>query len=213
MFMGSPCSRSPNTVYWLGDTLYLNITNRCSNDCYFCLRKFRNGVGGFNLKLQREPSVREIISELQEVINKKSWTEIVFCGFGEPMERLDCILEVTGWIRHCFGNRSRVRIDTNGHGYLLNEDRHVAKELENAGVDMVSVSLNAHDRETYDQVCRPQINNAYAGTLEFIQRARQNLKVEATAVTIPETDLVETERIARRMGVEFRTRQYVQGSW
>lgn len=81
-------------VYWLGENLYLNITNKCSNNCYFCLRNFRDGVGGFNLKLGKEPSVNEVINELRKVVNLKNWNEIVFCGFGEPLERLDCVLEI-----------------------------------------------------------------------------------------------------------------------
>lgn len=95
--------RSPSVVYWLENTLYLNITNKCHNNCYFCLRNFMNGVGGFNLKLQKEPSVNDVISELQNFINMKNWREIVFCGFGEPTERLDCLLEVVRWIKRYYG--------------------------------------------------------------------------------------------------------------
>ena len=120
----------PRTVYWLGDNLYLNMTNRCSNNCIFCIRNFRNGVGGFNLKLSKEPSVAKVISELEEVIHKRNWNEIVFCGFGEPTERLDCLLEVARWIRRHYGKPLVVRVNTNGHGYALNAGRDVVEELE-----------------------------------------------------------------------------------
>ena len=87
--------KSPSIVYWLENNLYLNITNKCSNNCYFCLRNFFDGVRGFNLKLEKEPTISEIIAELENVINRRNWREIVFCGFGEPLERLDCVLAVS----------------------------------------------------------------------------------------------------------------------
>ncbi|OYT43658.1 hypothetical protein B6U84_05695, partial [Candidatus Bathyarchaeota archaeon ex4484_40] len=82
--------------------LYLNITNRCPNRCYFCIRNFADGVGGFNLRLKREPAVSEVIKALEEVMNRRFWAEVVFCGFGEPTERLDCILEVSRWLKRYF---------------------------------------------------------------------------------------------------------------
>ncbi|NWF87808.1 radical SAM protein [Candidatus Bathyarchaeota archaeon] len=205
--------KSPSLVYWLGNSLYLNITNRCSNKCYFCIRRFKDGIGSFKLKLDREPSSNEVISELQNVINMKNWSEIVFCGFGEPMERLDCILEICRWIRRYYGKVTSVRIDTNGHGFLLNRGREVVKELEEAGVDKISVSLNAHDEETYRQVCRPAFDDAFESILEFIEKAKEVLTVEITAVTIPEVDMEKVMEIARKMGVKFRARRYISCFW
>lgn len=203
----------PSVVYWLGENLYLNITNRCPNNCYFCLRNFRNGVGGFNLKLEKEPSVAEVVMELGNVINEKNWREIVFCGFGEPLERLDCVLEVAGWIRRHYGKIVTLRVDTNGQGFLLNRERDVVRELKMAGVDKVSVSLNAHDKETYNQVCRPSFKNAFENVLEFIEKAKGLLDVEVTVVRIPEIDIQAAWEIAKRFGVKFRVRDYIQPFW
>jgi len=203
----------PKTVYWLGDNLYLNLTNRCSNNCIFCIRNFRNGVGGFNLKLSKEPSVANVISELEEVINNRNWNEIVFCGFGEPTERLDCLLEVTRWIRRHYGKPLVVRVNTNGHGYALNAGRDVVAELKAAGVDKVSVSLNAHDEDTYNEVCKPRFTDAFAAVLEFIEKAKGKLDVEVTAVTTPEVDLHKVEDLAKRMGVKFRLRLCIPCFW
>ena len=203
----------PKTVYWLGDNLYLNLTNRCSNNCIFCIRNFRNGVGGFNLKLSKEPSVANVISELEEVINNRNWNEIVFCGFGEPTERLDCLLEVTRWIRRHYGKPLVVRVNTNGHGYMLNANRDVAGELKAAGVNKVSVSLNAHDEETYNEVCKPRFAGAFVAVLEFIEKAKGKLDVEVTAVTTPEVDLHKVEDLAKRMGVKFRLRVCIPCFW
>jgi len=203
---------SETLVYWLDDRLYLNITNQCSNDCYFCIRKFRKGVGEFNLKLSMEPSTRRIIQALQERVHRRVWREAVFCGFGEPLTRLDAVLEVTSWIRRY--TALTVRVDTNGHGYLLNPGRNVAEELREAGVKRVSVSLNAHDSETYDAVCRPRFKNAFESVLEFIRRAKEaGLTVEVTAVRIPEVNVEKVREIASRLGVSLRLREYIPCSW
>jgi TatD family-associated radical SAM protein len=205
--------KSPNIVYWLGNSMYLNITNRCSNNCYFCLRNFKKGVGGFNLKLDKEPSVNEVLNELQEVINRKNWREIIFCGFGEPLERLDCILEVSRWIKRYYGKIISIRIDTNGQGLLLNKGRDVIEELKDAGVDKISVSLNAHDEETYNQICKPAFKSAFESILEFIRKVKDNFDVEVTAVAIPEVDISKVEEVARKMGVKFRVREYIPCFW
>ena len=205
--------KRPSTVYWLGENLYLNITNRCSNNCYFCLRNFLDGVGGFNLKLEEEPTISEIIADLENVINRRNWREIVFCGFGEPLERLDCVLEVSRWIRKHYGKIVTLRVDTNGQALLLNKGRNVIEELKMAGVDKVSVSLNAHDKETYNRVCKPNFENAFENILEFIKKAKELLDVEVTAVRIPEVDISKAEQIAKEMGVKFRVREYIQPFW
>ena len=193
-------------VYWLGDRLYLNITNRCPNRCYFCIRNFADGVGGFNLRLKREPAVSEVIKALEEVVNRRFWAEVVFCGFGEPTERLDCILEVSRWLKRYFN--IQVRLDTNGQGYLLNEGREVLRELKEAGVDKVSVSLNAHNEETYNTVCRPTFKNAYKEVIRFIREAVGLLETEVTAVDLPQVDLAKVEEIAESLGAVFRRRRY-----
>jgi GTP 3',8-cyclase len=203
----------PRIVYWLDNKLYINITNRCSNNCEFCIRKFKKGVGGFNLKLDVEPSIKQIIEELKEVLFKNRWTEIVFCGFGEPTERLDELLEVTQWIKRNYGKSIVVRVNTNGQGYLLNPSRDVAKELKAAGVNKVSVSLNASDEKTYREVCKPKFDNAYDAVLEFIKKSRDLLDVEVTAVTVPEVNLRKTEAIAEELGVKFRLRQCIPCFW
>ena len=204
--------RNPSVVYWLGNSLYLNITNRCSNRCCFCFRKFKNGVQEFNLKLQKEPTSEEVIEELRKVINRKKWEEVVFCGFGEPLERLDLILEVTRWLKKNYWKA--IRVDTNGQGYLLNKGRDVVWELKEAGVDKVSVSLNAHDKAIYNEICKPVFDDAYENVLEFIKRSKDaGLETEATAVTIPEVDLVKVKALAERMGVKFSVREYIPCFW
>ena len=125
--------RDPSIVYWLGNSLYLNVTNRCSNSCYFCFRKFKNGIREFNLKFDKEPILEEVIDALSKVINRNNWSEVVFCGFGESLERMNLVLEVARWLKKHYWKA--IRVDTNGQGYLLNKGRNVVRELKEAGVD------------------------------------------------------------------------------
>jgi cyclic pyranopterin phosphate synthase len=199
----------PRSVYWLDNKLYLNITNQCSNNCYFCLKRYKRGVGGFNLKLTHEPTAKEIIIELAEVLHMRNWEELVFCGFGEPTERLDVLLEVTRWVKQNYRRPLKIRLDTNGHGYILNRGRDVAAELKVTGVEKISVSLNADNKETYMDICKPMFPDAYEAILDFVRRAKLVLEVEVTAVRLPEVDLVKVQAVADSLGVDFKVRDYI----
>jgi len=161
------------------------------------------------LKLKEEPHPKLIIEQLERYMPMRKWEEVVFCGFGEPTMRLDCILEVTRWIKR-YHPDMRVRLDTNGHGYLLNPERKVVEEIREAGVDAVTVSLNGHDEETYQHVCKPSFKDAYKRVLFFIAEAkRANLEIEVTAVRIPEIDISRIQNLALQLGVNFRARDYI----
>ncbi|MGD8505516.1 MAG: TatD family nuclease-associated radical SAM protein [Candidatus Bathyarchaeota archaeon] len=207
----SIANKKPSIVYWLGDKLYLNVTNRCSNNCYFCFRRYKRGIDRFNLELTKEPTQSQIIAELRSFLNRRLWKEIVFCGFGEPLERLDCVLEVTRWIKK--HSQIAVRIDTNGQVNLLKKEKNVIDELREAGVDRISISLNAHDKETYNDVCRPKFENAYESILDFVENAKDHFDIEITAVNIPELNISATKEIAEKMGVQFRLREYHRCFW
>ena len=203
----------PRTVYWLDDKLYLNITNKCSNKCIFCFRNFKRGISDFTLKLDAEPSFEQVAAEVDLAMRRKVWKEVVFCGFGEPTERLDLLLTLARCVKWRYEEPVAIRVNTNGHGYVLNAGRDVAAELKAAGVDKVSVSLNAGDEETYNEVCKPIFAGAYAAVLDFIEKAKRVLEVEVTAVTTPEVDLHKVEALAKQMGVKFRLRQCISCFW
>ncbi|MEM0049469.1 MAG: TatD family nuclease-associated radical SAM protein [Candidatus Bathyarchaeia archaeon] len=201
--------RNGDIVYWLGDSLYLNITNRCSNKCYFCFRHFWDGIAGFRLKLSKEPSTEQVIEELKKHISRRRWEEVVFCGFGEPTIRLDCVLEVARWIKKYYPFL-KIRLNTNGHAILLNPNRDVARELKSIGIDMVSVSLNGHDEETYNKVCRPEFKEAYKNVINFILALKDSgIDTEITTVELPEIDVQKIQDFAKKINVKFRLRQFI----
>lgn len=191
-------------AYRGGRNLYLNITNRCSADCSFCLREFTDEVYGVRLRLDHEPDVDELLHELDVAFLDGPADEVVFCGLGEPTMRLDLVLAATEWLHV---RRQRVRLDTNGHGSLLNPDVDVPAALAAAGLDAVAVSLNAADPETYDRLCRPMFGKAYRAVLEFAEQcARVGIDTTLTAVRHPDVDVGACRAIAKAMGVGFRER-------
>jgi TatD family-associated radical SAM protein len=198
-----------SVVYTLRNNpnLYLNITNNCSNNCYFCFKRFWKGIGNTNLQLRREPSTKNIIQELQQALDKSTRKEVVFCGFGEPTTRLDTVIEVNKFIKNRYQNPTR--LDTNGLGYRLNPERDVVNELKNASLDRVCVSINAYNKELYNSICKPRFDDAFDSVLYFLQRAKDAFDTEITAVTLDEVNMNKMTQFAKKLGVRFRKRQYI----
>lgn len=186
-------------AYKIRDNLYLNITNRCTNECTFCVRFHTDYVKGHNLRLKREPSEEELIKAIGDPAKYK---EIVFCGYGEPMLKLELIKKVSHWIKENNGN---VRINTNGHGNIINK-RNILPEIKGL-VDTISVSLNAHDEETYNRICKPAFKDAYNEVINFIKEAKKYIpSVQVTIVDIEGVDVKKCREIARELGVPLRVR-------
>ena len=193
-----------DTIYYEAyGNLYLNITNKCSASCVFCVRDFSDGVYGYNLRLSHEPTVEEIISEL-ETLDLSKYKEVVFTGFGEPTIRLDELLKVTRYLNE---RNIVVRLDTNGHAGLIHPDRNVISELKEAGLSAVSVSLNAESEELYNELCRPIYDNSYQAMLDFTREALDaGIHTRMTVVDMPEIDIEKCERIAHDIGADFHVR-------
>lgn len=183
--------------------LYINLTNRCSADCVFCIRNFADGVYGYNLRLSKEPTTEEIIGAL-EGLDLSKYREIVFTGLGEPTIRFDVVLAVTSWLK---SRNIRVRLDTNGQAALINPGRNVISELKSAGIDSISVSLNAESEEKYNKLCRPIHKNAYGAVLDFIRGARKaGISTRVTVVNVPEIDLEKCKELADELDSDFHVR-------
>jgi TatD DNase family protein len=190
----------PSIAYEMWGNLYLNITNRCTNECTFCIRYQTDVLWGYNLRLDREPTVEEILGAIGDATR---YREVVFCGYGEPTVRLDAVKAVGARVR---GLGGRVRIDTNGQGSLI-WNRNIVPELAEVA-DAVSVSLNAHDAETYDRLCRPtRWEGVFDHVLSFIRECRKaGLEVTASIVDVPDVDPARTQTLADELGVPLRVR-------
>lgn len=193
-----------DTIYYEAHkNLYINLTNRCSADCVFCIRNFADGVYGYNLRLSKEPTTEEVMGAL-EGLDLSKYREIVFTGLGEPTIRLDLVLAVTSWLK---SRNIRVRLDTNGQAALINPGRDVISELKSAGIDSISVSLNAESEEKYNKLCRPIHKNAYGAVLDFVRQARKaGISTRVTVVNVPEIDLEKCEKLAGELDSDFHIR-------
>ncbi len=187
-------------AYKIRDNLYLNVTNRCTNKCSFCIRFQSDYVKGHNLKLSEEPTEEELRNAIGD---PSQYNEIVFCGYGEPLLRLDLVKQLAAWIKE---NRGKVRINTNGHGNLIHR-RNILPELKGL-VDRISVSLDAHDEATYDRICKPTFPNAYPEILSFIREAKKYIpEVHITVVKLDGIDIEKCRKIAEDLEVGFRIRK------
>jgi TatD DNase family protein len=191
-------------AYKIRNSLYLNITNECTNRCVFCRRLKNPVVKGHDLRLERDPSFEEIVAAIGDA---SGYEEVVFCGYGEPLLRLELVKDVARYLRgKGFGN---LRVDTNGQANLVH-GRNVVPELIEV-VRRYSVSLNAATAEEYDRLCRPKYGPAaYEAVKEFIRECKKyGASVMATVVALPGIDPDACRRVAEEeLGVPLRVRAY-----
>ena len=198
-----PADEAVRVSYRIRNSLYLNITNRCTNACVFCAKRTDYHVKGHYLRLPEEPSVAEILAEVGD---PAAADEIVFCGFGEPLLRLEDVKAVARALKE---KGARIRINTDGLANLVN-GRDILPELEGL-VDALSVSLNAPDAETYARICPNRYGEAsFPALLEFLRKAPRHVpSVTATAVALPGLDHDAVRRLAESIpGVSFRLRSF-----
>ena len=191
-------------AYSKGDILYLNITNQCTNNCVFCIRRTKEGVG-YDLWLPREPDLQEL---LKAVGDPSTYKEVVFCGYGEPLIRLEMVLAVAEELKK--RGAKQIRVNTNGHANIIH-GRNVVPELAKV-VDVISISLNAQNAITYAKLSQPlklSADEAYGAVLEFARECKKHLsRVVLSVVNWPGVDIEACRKIAGELGAEFRVREF-----
>ncbi|MCA6070035.1 MAG: TatD family nuclease-associated radical SAM protein [Endomicrobium sp.] len=194
-----------NTIsYVFGKNLYLNITNRCMMACPYCVkRKWSNKFNGNNLKLEKEPSSKEVMESIE---NPKKYNEIIFCGYGDPLVRLEEVKEIAKWIKD---NDGKVRINTAG---LANRyhGKNILPELKDL-VDIVSISLNGATPQEHNRLNNPIYKEeSFNEILNFAKEAKNYIpEVVITAVEFPGFDVSKVSALAKKIGVRFRSRPYL----
>jgi TatD family-associated radical SAM protein len=197
-------------TYEYGDGLYVNLTNRCDCACTFCIR---NSQAAFDndLWLPQEPSREEALADLLHW-DLTQFSELVFCGFGEPSYRIDVILWLCDRLRESVSDLPPIRLNTNGHGSLINK-RNIVPELAGR-LDRISVSLNASNPEQYCAVTRPKDGHlAWDAMLQFVREAAAVVpEVALTVVDFEKSseELAACKRIAADLGVPLRVRTYTE---
>ena len=194
--------KSMTIIYPEYNGLYINLTNRCPCACTFCIRqksvaaKFENVE---TLWLEHEPTAQEVIDAIKEEAKLerfKNYKEFIFCGYGEPTEALDVLLEVASFLKA---------------NYPLN--KKLVAPLLAGKIDALSISLNSSNPKIYEKTVRPIFKEkAFPAMLAFAEQAKNYVpKVILTTVatTITKEDEEECTRLCERLGVTHRIRKFV----
>ncbi len=192
------------------EAVYINLTNRCTCRCVFCAKT--RGIytlGQFDLKLDQEPTAEQVIQDLELFLKEtgrpvSTFREFVFCGYGEPTLRSEVMIQVARYLKS--KGAFRIRLNTNGHLLLLSGQ----ESLDNLAscMDVISVSLNAADKATYNQLCSPRFGSGtFRSIVEFIRRARDLVpEVMVTVVDEGSIDIHRCRALANELGVKLRVR-------
>lgn len=195
-------------TYQVKNGIYVNMTNRCPCACTFCLRHNGDGVyGSSSLWLEREPTVEEVCESIDSW-DLDAYSEVVFCGYGEPTERLDDLLKVAAYIKG--KSNIQIRINTNGLADLIYGES-TAPKLQGL-IDTVSVSLNATNKEDYLKVVRPKFGmDSFDAMLRFTRECASYVPNVVMTVVDVVTSPEEQDRcreICSSIGATLRVRPY-----
>ncbi len=196
-----PDNRRADIVYRYGDSLYVNLTSRCQNSCSFCIRKSADGLGGYNLKHLHDPAENLVLSTI-EAFPIEEFTELVFCGFGEPTLR-DGLL-----VRSAKAARARgvkTRLNTNGLCTSFLDSQQVIDILQ--CFDSVSISLNASGAKEYNRVSPSTVTDSWEHLMKFIKLVkRTSINSQVSAVRNSGADLQRVQALAERLQMPLRIR-------
>lgn len=189
-------------TYQIGKSLYVNVTNRCNADCVFCDRKGAAVVKGHSLKMSKseEPPASTYIKEIGD---PKKYSEIVFCGYGEPTIRWAVVKEVAAYVKK---NGGKTRLNTDGHGNFINK-KDITPEMKGL-IDTVSISLNSVDPDQYAKLMRVE-PSLHKEMIDFAKKAKKYSHVVMSIVGLSEVDTEEAKKfVIDEIGVDFRVREY-----
>jgi TatD DNase family protein len=189
-------------TYKIGNSLYINVTNRCNADCVFCDRKGEATIKGYNLKMKKseEPEAKTYIGEIGD---PKKYDEIVFCGYGEPTIRWEIVKQISRYVKD---NGGKTRINTDGHGNIINK-RDITPEMKGL-IDTASISLNSTDADQYASLMRVD-KKMHNEMIDFAKRAKNYTNVVMSIVGLSEVDTEKAKKfVIDEIGVNFREREY-----
>ncbi|MBQ8323127.1 MAG: radical SAM protein [Clostridia bacterium] len=203
--------RKDTYAYTLDGNLYINLTNKCSNGCDFCVRNERASYYGNYLWLKHgDPTPEKVISAVNGFGDLSRFKEVVFCGFGEPTYK---VAEMTALCDFFHEKGLKTRLNTNGQGNLINK-RDIVPELKGK-IDFVNISLNASCQEKYQKICRSQFKEAaFDGLIEFAKLCRKNgVSCRFSIVDcIGEEEVEACKRLAESVKIPLYVRKYIQDS-
>lgn len=199
-------------VYELDKKIYINLTNRCTNDCIFCLRKDKDDVCGQQLWLDTENFTADDV--IEQLGNFELSSEVIFCGYGEPLLKFEILKQTAQYLKNNYPN-IKIRVNTNGHANFVYK-KNIVPELLGL-IDEISVSLNGESSEEYDELSQPKFENAYEEVKKFIKCCSEaGIKTVASIVDGYKGRRLNIEKcrqIANDLGAELRVREWIQGGY
>jgi TatD family-associated radical SAM protein len=198
-------------AYELDGKIYINLTNRCTNDCIFCLRKDKDDVCGQKLWLDNENSTsKDVIEQFEKIYNQNPSSEVIFCGYGEPMLKFEVLKEVAQYIKNKYP-QTKIRVNTNGHANFVYK-KNLLPELKGL-INEFSVSLNGTTKSEYDELSQPKFNEAYEEVKKFIKAcSNEGFGIVASVVEGYKgrhLNLECCEEIATNLGAKLRVREWI----
>ena len=193
-------------------TVYVNLTNACTNSCVFCLREQKDDVCGAEMWHDGNYTLDDIVTQFKEYIPTPQ--NVVFCGYGEPFLKKDMMKAFAKYLRENYPE-IKIRVNTNGHANAVYKT-NVAEEFKGL-LDEASVSLNSDNAEQYNEICQPKIENAFEAVKDFLKCCKDaGIKTYASVVTgfdEREINVENCEKIATELGAEFRNREFIKNGY
>lgn len=208
-YLGSK-TRSQTFAYIVGNGIYINLTNRCTNDCTFCLRNNGDTAYGSNsLWLEHEPTPEEVIEQVKEIFFDNC-EGFVFCGYGEPTCRLDALIETAKMLKRTYPDLP-IRLNTNGQSELINSTD--STKLLFGLIDSISISMNAADEDGYDKLCHSVFGKkAYKAMIDFASHCVGNIPTVQFSVvetTLSDEDIEKCQKTVDEIGAKLRVRKFI----
>lgn len=192
-----------------GKNIYVNMTNRCPCNCVFCLRQTKKMMEGNSLWLKEgEPSVDRVM-DLFAPYDLSVINELIFCGYGEPLERVADVCEVIDRLKSKYPDL-KVRVNTNGLANLVH-GRDITPELAGR-FDTVSISLNAPDAEEFLALTRSKFGiGSFEALQEFAVLAKRhvpNVVMTVVEKVMSEDKIELCRKLCNDLGVTLRVRPF-----
>lgn len=207
------------------NTVYVNLTNACTNSCVFCLREQKDDVCGAEMWHDENYTLGDVIEQFKGFLTPHPSPlpkerelilpqNVVFCGYGEPFLKKDMMKAFAQYIRENYPE-IKIRVNTNGHANAIYKT-NIAEEFKGL-LDEASVSLNSDNAEQYNEICQPKIENAYEAVKDFLKSCKEaGIKTYASIVTgfdEREINVENCEKIAKELGAEFRNREFITNGY
>ncbi len=194
--------------------LYLNIVEkyRCTNNCVFCDKEKLQRTTENTLYLDKKPEINEILSQVEQELIKHNPKMVVFCGLGEPTIHLDYILKIIKFIKKI--SKAEIRLNTNGQAQFYNPKKNVAQELKKAGLDVISISLNAFSKQEYNKLHNPKNpEKAFDSVLDFIKTClKEKIEPYVSFILFPDLNKQKALEFSKKLGLDeehVRFRAYI----